>query len=443
MKQFFGDDVLLSTDAAKELYEGVKDLPIVDYHCHLNENQIKDNYRFSDLGELWLGGDHYKWRSMRICGVDEYYITGGASFYEKYLKYAEIFPRLCGSPLYYWTQMELKMIFGIDEPLCSESAERICEKANEVLKNTSVADLLKKFRVQFIATTDDATATLAAHGKYGDTLVSPTFRPDKVLNMEKEALDALSAMEGESLDTLDDLKNALASRLRFFRSKGCRIADHGIDYLPVANVDEATAASLFARRETLTAEEKHVLFSHLLAFLAALYAKEGMVMQLHFSAFRNVNTTLFSKLGRDVGFDIMRENVNTDDLVRFLDELTVKNALPKTVLYTLNPVAVPALATLSGAFRNVIIGAAWWFNDTMLGIRHQLENIAEYAVLGTNFGMLTDSRSFASYVRFDFFRRILADFVGGYVERGEYSMAQAKDLMYAVCYKNVAQALGL
>ena len=166
-------------------------------------------------------------------------------------------------------------------------------------------------------------------------------------------------------------------------------------------------------------------------------------MQLHFATFRNVNSALFSTVGRDAGFDIMRGEVNTDNLVRFLDELTVKNALPKTVLYTLNPSAVPALATLSGAFRNVIIGAAWWFNDTLLGIRHQLETISEYAVLGTNFGMLTDSRSFASYVRFDFFRRILADFVGGYVDRGEYSMAQAKDLMYAVCYGNVAGALGL
>ena len=443
MKQFFGEDVLLSSAEAVALYESVKDLPIVDYHCHLNEFQIRDNYRFSDLGELWLGGDHYKWRSMRLCGVDEYYVTGGASFHEKYLKYAEIFPRLCGSPLYYWTQMELKMLFGINEPLCSESAERIYEQANKVLKELTVADILKKFRVQFIATTDDATSPLEAHGAYGETLVSPTFRPDKVLGMDQESIEVLSKIEGKSLDTLADLKDALKNRLAFFRQKGCRIADHGMDYLPIANVDEATAASLYARRETLTAEEKHVLFSHLLGFLASLYAKEGMVMQLHFATFRNVNSALFPKVGRDAGFDIMRGEVDTDNLVCFLDELTAKNALPTTVLYTLNPAAVPALATLSGAFRGVLIGAAWWFNDTLLGIRRQLENTAEYAVLGTNLGMLTDSRSFASYVRFDFFRRILADVVGGYVTRGEYSMEQAKDLMYAVCYGNVASVLGL
>lgn len=442
-KPFFGDDVLLSTTSAKTLYQAVKDLPIIDYHCHLNEKQIQENDRFSDLGELWLGGDHYKWRAMRLCGVDEYYITGNASFREKYFKYAEIFPKLCGSPLYYWTQLELKMLFGICEPLCAESAERIYVAANEILQKTTVADLLKKFRVEFIATTDDATSALDAHGIYGDTTVSPTFRPDKVLAMEEDSLATLVHQTGSDLATLNDLKTALQMRLRYFRDKGCRIADHGMDRLPVANVGESEAARLYVRRKELNAEEKHLLFSHLLGFLAEQYAKEDMVMQLHFATFRNVNSEQFPIIGRDAGFDIMRSEVNTDLLVAFLDELNSKQALPKTVLYSLNPNAVPALATLSGAFRNVLVGAAWWFNDTMLGIRRQLEVISEYAVLGTNLGMLTDSRSFASYARFDFFRRILADFVGGYVERGEYCMEQAKELMYAVCYGNAAKILGL
>ncbi len=443
MKRFFGEDVLLSSPSALALYEEVRDLPIVDYHCHLNENEISENRTFSDLGELWLGGDHYKWRAMRLCGVDEYYITGGASFHEKYLKYAEIFPKLCGNPLYYWTQMELKMIFGINEPLCAESAERIYEAANEKLKTLTVSDILKQFRVEYVATTDDATSALAAHGTYGDTVVSPTFRPDKLLACDEAELVKLEAITGKKIDTLASLKDALAQRLAFFRTKGCRIADHGMDFLPVDDCGDEEASALYARKETLNAEEKLRLSSNLLAYLAGLYAKEGMVMQLHFATYRCVNSTMFPITGRDSGFDIMRGDADTDRLVKFLDLLQSNGALPKTVLYTLNPSIVPALATLSGAFPNVRIGAAWWFSDTLLGIRRQLEIVAEYAVLGTNLGMLTDSRSFASYARFDFFRRILADLVGAYVDRGEYDMEQARALMRGVCYENVREFLAL
>ena len=441
MKNFFGDTLLLSTPEAEELYLGVCDLPIVDYHCHLDEKAIRDNHRFSDIGELWLAGDHYKWRAMRLCGVDEKYITGDASFAEKFRKYAEIFPKLCGNPLYYWTQMELKMLFGITEPLSAASADRIYADANEKLKNMKVSDILKQFKVEYIATTDAESSSLEAHGVYGNTRVSPTFRPDSVLNMDASAIATLEKVVGYSLDTLEQLKRALTERLAFFVSKGCCIADHGMDFLPVADCGEVTAAKLFEKRESLTAEEKHTLFSHLLAFLAEQYATNDMAMQLHFATYRNVNGAMFPVVGRDAGFDIMRGGVDTDRLVEFLNALSGKNALPKTVLYSLNPSCVPALATLSGAFPNVRMGAAWWFSDTVLGIRKQLETIAEYAVLGTNLGMLTDSRSFASYARFDFFRRILADTVGGYVARGEYAMEQAKALMYDVCYGNVKSFL--
>ncbi len=443
MKEFFGNEVLLSTPSACELYDEVKDIPIIDYHCHLNENEIRENRKFSELGELWLGGDHYKWRAMRLCGVDEYYITGNASYHDKYLKYAEIFPKLCGNPLYYWTQMELKMLFGITEPLCSESAERIYAEANEKLKNMTVSDILKQFRVEYVATTDDATSELLAHGKYGITTVSPTFRPDKLLAMDKAELEKIESLVGSSIETLGELKSALKQRLEFFVSKNCRIADHGMDFLPVSDCTDEEADKLFERKEELNTEEKLRLSSNLLVYLAGLYAEHDMVMQLHFATFRCVNSAMLPITGRDSGFDIMRGEADTDRLVYFLDLLQSKNSLPKTVLYTLNPSVVPALATLSGAFPNVRIGSAWWFNDTMLGIRHQLENISEYAVLGTNLGMLTDSRSFASYARFDFFRRILADFVGSYVERGEYSMNQAKAVMRAVCYENVCEFLKL
>ena len=443
MKRFFGEQLLLNTPEAEELYQSVKELPIVDYHCHLDEKAIQDDRKFSDLGELWLSGDHYKWRAMRLCGVDEKYITGDASYEEKYRKYAEIFPKLCGNPLYYWTQMELKMLFGIEEPLCAESAERIYQTANEKLKNMTVSDILKQFKVEYIATTDSESSDLSAHGIYGNTKVSPTFRPDAVLNMDENAIKTLEGVVGYSMDSLQTLKKALTERLKFFVSKGCCIADHGMDFLPVADCGEETASELFAKRNDLNNEEKQTLFSHLLAFLAEQYAKNGMAMQLHFATYRNVNSRMFPTVGRDAGFDIMRGEVNTDRLVEFLDALASKNALPQTVLYSLNPACVPALATLSGAFQNVRIGAAWWFSDTVLGIKKQLETVAEYAVLGTNLGMLTDSRSFASYARFDFFRRILADFVGGYVARGEYDMKQAKALMYDVCYGNVKQFLNL
>ena len=443
MKEFFGDSLLLNTPAAEALYQEVKDLPIVDYHCHLNEAELQNDRKFESLGELWLAADHYKWRAMRLCGVDEKYITGDASYYEKYLKYAEIFPLLCGGPLYYWTQLELKLLFDICEPFNSESAERIWNKANEALKILTAKQILKKFRVEYVATTDDPASPLSMHGMCDDTNVRPTFRPDFALNMDAAALERLENAVGRKLNTLNDLKNALEERLDYFLSKGCKIADHGMDFLPLADIGEQCATELYGKREALNDNERQQLFSHLMYFMASLYAKRGIVMQLHFATFRNVNSKLAGAIGRDSGFDIMRGHVNLDSLVWFFDELVKRDALPKTVIYTLNPACVPAMATLTGAFPNVRVGAAWWFNDTVEGIREQLKNISEYAVLGTNLGMLTDSRSLASYARFDFFRRILADFVGGYVERGEYDMSAAKRLMVAVCYGNVKAFLNL
>ena len=443
MKEFFGPDVLLRTEAAKTLYATVKDLPIIDYHCHLNEKEIAADRGFSDLGELWLGGDHYKWRAMRMCGIDEKSVTGEADFSEKYAKYAEIFPRLAGNPLYYWTQMELSLIFGIHEPLGPDTAEGIREKANAKLANIRVSDLLKQFKVEYIATTDDPVSDLSAHGIYGDTKVAPTFRPDRIIGLDETALSELAAVSGIATDTLEGLKAALTTRLDYFVAHGCRISDHGMDRLPRPDCGEDMARELYAKRGEVNPGHRFALTSHLLYFLAGLYARRGMVMQLHFATYRNVNTAMFGQVGRDAGFDIMRGNVDTDALVVFLDTLNKEGKLPKTVLYTLNPACVPALCTLSGAFPNVRVGAAWWFNDSVEGIRRQLKLTAEYAALGTNLGMLTDSRSFASYARFDFFRRILADVVGEWVENGEYAMEHAEKLMYDVCYGNVKEFLGI
>ncbi len=449
MKAFFGDGLLLGTRTAERLYAAVRELPIIDYHCHLNEYEIRDNIGFANLGALWLGGDHYKWRAMRLCGVDEHFITGDATDSEKYRKYAEIFPRLCGSPLYYWTQLELKELFGITKPLSDETAAEIWEAANEQLKGMRVSDILHRFRVEYVATTNDPTDKLDAHGVCGGTRVAPTFRPDRMLTCERAALEDLRRSAGmEQVQTLDEVKAALVNRLDWFCAHGCVISDHGMDVLPVADCGKECAEAVFDRltgkaQASVTPAEREQLTSHLLYFLAGEYRKRGMVMQMHFATYRNVNSRMFGKIGRDAGFDIMRGRVDTDRLAVFLNTLDARGDLPKTVLYSLNPTAVPAVATLSGAFRNVRVGAAWWFNDTVAGIRQQLSTIAEYTALGTHLGMLTDSRSFASYPRFDFFRRILCDVVGELVERGEYDPRAAETLVTDVCYRNVKEFLGI
>ena len=435
MKNFYGDDVLLGNDVAKELYRGVKELPIIDYHCHLDPKMIAENGRFDNIGEFWLAGDHYKWRAMRLCGVDEKYITGDADFREKFIKYAEIVPRLCGNPLYYWTHMELKLIFGIEKPLCAETAEQIYEQASEKLRKMSVWSLLEKFKVEYIATTDDPVDDLRYHGKYGNTLVAPTFRPDKVYGLDGEYLRKLGEVSGKDTTTLSGLLDALCDRLDYFYSKGCRIADHGFERFPTVFVSRAAAESLYAKREALSADEKEAMFGFILGFLMREYKKRNMTAQLHFGVTRNVNPECFKAIGVDSGFDVMSHTPDPRELIAFLASIPDGDR-PDILLYTLNDGALSSLACVTGAFRNVRMGAAWWFNDTMLGIGRNIETICEYAAIGTSVGMLTDSRSFSSYVRFDFFRRILADKIGGYVERGEYDCDAAAALMADICYQN-------
>lgn len=397
MKEFFGDDFLLESESAKKIYEKIKDLPIIDYHCHLDDKAIKEDKKFADLGELWLSGDHYKWRCMRLCGVDEKYITGNATYKEKFFAFAKIFPLLCGNPVYYWAQMELKEIFGISLPLCSETAEEIWNTANKKLKTISVQTLLEKFKVEYIATTDDPFSPLKNHGKIGKTFVRPTFRADARFQ------------EGVS-------KSELEKRLDYFVQNGCKIADYGFDF--VSETDEN------------------------LTWLIENCYKRNMILQLHFGTFRNVNAAAFAVCGKDSGYDVMRDSTSIDTLAKILDrENTRLGGLPKIVAYPLNDYDLRALATLTGAFPNVKIGAAWWFNDTLCGIRRQLETVAEYSVLGTQYGMLTDSRSFSSYVRFDFYRRILSSFIGEKVEKGEYDEKAAENIAKNIAYYNIKEAI--
>lgn len=395
---FFDDDLLLESDAARRIYRDIKDLPVIDYHCHLDEAAITGNRHFADIGELWFSGDHYKWRAMRLCGVDEEFVTGGRSYKEKFLKYAAVLPRLAGNPLYYWTHMELSRLFGIDIPLNADTAEEIMARADEALKGMGAADMLKRFGVEYVATTDDPSSSLEGHGDIDGIKVRPTFRPDRCFN--------------EGVD-----KAELEKRLDFFVSKGCKLADHGFDGFGDTSDIEWLIEKCYER---------------------------GVVLQLHFGTFRNVNSKAFASIGRDAGFDVFRDSVSTDELAKLLDKMCSKlGSLPKILLYPLNDVYLRSVCAISGAFPNVLVGAAWWFNDTVCGIKRQLETVAEYAVLGTNTGMLTDSRSFSSYVRFDFYRRILASYIGGLVERGEYDPSAASDLARDIAYRNIKEVLGL
>ena len=397
MKEFYGEEYLLESESAKKIYKEIKDLPIIDYHCHLDERAIKSDKKFENIGELWLSGDHYKWRAMRLCGVDEKYVTGEASYKEKFLKFAEIMPMICGNPVYAWAHMELKQIFGIRKPLNLDTAEEIWAQANEKLKTLSVQSLLKKFKVEYIATTDDPYASLENHGDINGVQVRPTFRADQRFQ------------EGVA-------KSELEKRLDYFVEKGCKIVDYGFDF-----IDEGD--------ENLT-------------WLIENCDKRNMILQLHFGTFRNVNGKMFERCGKDSGFDIMRGAIDTDKLVRVLNrENTRLGGLPKIIVYPLNDYDLCALTTITGAFPSVKLGAAWWFNDTVNGIKKQLATVSEYSALGTQYGMLTDSRSFSSYVRFDFYRRILSSFIGEKVEKGEYEEGGAISLAKKIAYENIKNAL--
>ena len=432
---FFDENLLLYNETGKLLYEKVKNFPIIDYHCHLDQHKIAINDTFSNIGELWLANDHYKWRAMRFNGVEEYYITGNASFHDKFLKYAEILPNLIGNPLYYWTHLELKQIFGIPLPLNKDTAKQIYAMANEKLKDMSAQSILKAFNVTFIATTDDPVDDLLEHKKYGSIHVTPTFRPDKLFSFEQSYIENLGQVADITIKSLDDLLKALSKRLDYFVSKGCRMADHGMDTFPTSYANKELAQQLFAKRMHLSEEEKESLKGYLLVWLSKEYAKRNISVQLHVAVTRNVNPTMFKLCGADSGFDVISETPSVHNVLAFFQQIKEEER-PNTILYTLNDANLASIACITGAFRNVRMGAAWWFNDTVEGIRRNLKIISEYSSLGNHFGMLTDSRSFSSYCRFDFFRRILCDYVGNLVEKGEYDSNSALQLVENICYYN-------
>ena len=400
---FINDEFMLKNKTAVELYEHVKDLPIIDYHCHISPKMIAENYQFKNAFELFLGGDHYKWRQMRTNGIEEKYITGDADDYDKWLAFAKTMPMLLGNPLYHWTHLELKRYFDIDETLCEGNAKEIWDKINECLAKEEyrVQGLIKMSNVETICTTDAPYDTLEYHraikGIEGfDTKVIPAFRPD-----------------------LAKINSDFPERLDFFHENGCRLSDHAVD-----SMDDETIEKLI--------------------YLGEEYAKRGWVWQLHIGALRNNNTRMFKQLGPDTGFDSVNDFQIAEGLSKILDGLDKKDMLPKTILYTLNPKDNYVLGTMLGNFQGggvpgkIQFGSGWWFNDQRDGMESQMRALSNLGMLSRFIGMLTDSRSFVSYTRHEYFRRILCNLIGKWVEDGEYprDMETLKKIAEGICYYN-------
>ena len=464
MKSFMDENFLLSTPSAKVLFDACKNEPIFDWHCHLSPKEIWENKQPEDIAELWLLGDHYKWRAMRSFGSEEKYITGDASHYEKFKAWCAVMPHLIGNPLYHWTHLELQRYFGIYEPLCEQTCDSVWERANAAIKKGgfSPRELIAKSNVKCVCTTDDAADTLEYHQKIKEdnfsTLVLPAFRPDKALAVEAPAfpkwLESLQAVCATRIDSFDGLKDALYSRIDFFASMGCRACDHGVTYVPFKRADNAQLNSIFAKAKAgtaPTADEADAYRTELLIALGERYAQLGWGMELHFGAMRNNNTRMFKSLGPDTGFDSVGDSECAHNLSRLLDAMESGGGMPKMILFTLNPKDNYVLGSMLGNFQSsqarskLQFGSAWWFNDNYDGMREQMKALANLGVLTAFVGMVTDSRSFLSYPRHEYFRRILCELIGGWVEQGKYpdDTAFLSRAVKDIAYNNAAKYFGL
>ena len=444
MKKFMDKNFLLDTKTAQKLFEACKDEPLWDYHCHLIPAQIAENKKYKNLTEIWLGGDHYKWRQMRTYGITEDYITGDKPDYEKFLKWAETIEHLIGNPLYHWTHLELQRYFGIYEPLTVESAPRIWEKANAMLQSDelSVKGIFKKFHVYAVGTTDDPIDSLEYHkaiaagtapiGKI-ETKVRPSYRPDKALNINlptyKDYIAKLSEVSGIDIKTSDDVIAALIKRLDYFIENGCRASDHALEYPPCkvdsdANIDAVVARAI--NGEVISEAEAEAYKTKVLVALGRAYEQRGIVQQWHMNAIRDNNKAMFKKLGPDTGFDGSHDKPIAENLAGLLSLIEAAGGTPKTILYTLNPKDYYSIGTIMGCFQGsgikgkIQLGSGWWFCDHKDGMEQQIKVLGNLGMIPAFVGMLTDSRSFLSYSRHEYFRRILCNIIGTWVENGEY-----------------------
>ena len=443
---FINDNFMLKTETARKLYAAVKDLPIIDYHCHLSPKMIAENYQFRNAFDLFLGGDHYKWRQMRTNGVDEEYITGGADEYEKFKAFARTLPYLIGNPLYHWTHLELKRYFDIDETLNEESCERIWNRVNECLAKEEyrAQNLIKRSNVAIICTTDDPLDTLEYHEQLKDfsTKILPTFRPDKAVEIGKETF--VPYIEQTGVKTYSELEAWMRARIQYFHNHGCRLSDHALEYVPYGEGDAEAAFNKRMAGGELTNEEIDAFKTAMLTVCAEEYTRLGWAMQLHIGALRNNNRRMYEKLGADVGFDSINDLCIAENLSKFMDSLEYRDVLPKTILYTLNPKDNYVLGTMLGNFQKAPVagkiqfGSGWWFNDQRDGMEAQMQALANLGMLARFVGMLTDSRSFVSYPRHEYFRRILCNLIGKWVEEGEYpaDMDRLTEIVSGICYHN-------
>ncbi len=463
---FIKGDFLLTSAPARRLYrEYAEKEPILDYHCHLPPQDIAADRRFNNLFEIWLEGDHYKWRAMRANGIDERFCTGDAEPYEKFLAWARTVPYTMRNPLYHWTHLELKRYFGIDTLLDEKTAPAVWERANAMLAsdNLSARGILRKFCVRALCTTDDPADDLHYHREIAasgfEVRVFPAFRPDKALNVNQPALfnpwvERLAAASGVEISNLPRFLDALKQRHDAFHEIGARLSDHGLAHCYAEPATEQTAADIFDRARAgraADAREFAGFASYLMLFFGRLDAEKGWTKQLHLGALRSGNTRMYRQVGPDTGFDAMGDELQAHDLDAYLDLLDRENALPKLIVYNVNPVNNYAFATIAGNFQDgktpgkIQFGSGWWFLDQKEGIEAQINTLSNTGLLSRFVGMLTDSRSFMSYPRHEYFRRVLCNIVGRDIVSGELpdDMELAGSMIRNICYANARAYLGL
>lgn len=467
-RDFINEDFLLSNDTARMLYhEHAEKMPIIDYHCHLNPREIAENKNFDTLTQIWLYGDHYKWRALRANGVNEAYITGKeTSDWEKFEKWAATVPYLMRNPLYHWTHLELKTAFGIGDVLNPSTARSIYERCNELLQRPEFRpqSLIRRYKVEAVCTTDDPADSLEYHrqlaGAHNCAKVLPAWRPDKAMNVDapqsfREYMERLEQADGQSISNFEDLIQLLERRHRFFHAQGCRLADHGLRRIPVADYTEAEVRAIFDKAysgQEVTAEEAEKYQTALLHRLLEMNAEAGWTQQIHYGPLRNINTRMFRQLGPDSGYDTIGDFNEAEAFSRLLDHMEKSGKLAKTILYNINGEHNDMLAAMAANFQDGTVpgkmqfGAAWWFNDHYYGIIRQLNSISEQGLLSRFVGMLTDSRSFLSYPRHEYFRRILCDLIGQDVENGmlpKSEMERIAGMVEDICYYNAKRYLNI
>ncbi len=469
MQKFMDKDFLLTTETAKKLYhEYAENMPIIDYHCHLQPKEIYEDKKFRNLAEVWLGagdryGDHYKWRALRARGYEEDSISGPDDDYKKYYQFVESMPYFVGNPLYHWSHLEMQRYFGIYDVINPKNAQKIWDSANKTLETLTAREMMYKFNVKTVCTTDDPVDSLEWHAKMNadktlKTTVRPAFRPDKAINVELDWfgswVNQLAKVVGYEITSLDLLTKALAERIAFFDKMGSKLSDHALDVVCYAPATYEECNEIFLKgmkNEPISVEEQDKYKGYVLLFLGREYNKYGWVQQYHIGALRNNSKSMLKKIGPDTGYDAIEDQNYMAKLSQLLGALDETNELPKTILYCLNPRDNYALTVLSGCFQKegvkgrVQVGTAWWFLDQQDGMRQNLETLMQVGLVSQSVGMLTDSRSFLAYPRHEYYRRILCQMLGNLVESGQYPAEEIETLgkiVQDVCYNNAKEFFG-